>query len=277
MPPHGAACGESEAFRAVWDNRPVTRVGLLFPGEMGSLVGSAVDGEVLWASEGRSEATRKRAAGFTDVGTVRELVAASDIVISICPPAIAEDVAGEVAAEGLEGIYVEANAITPERMRRIAELLRCVDGSVIARTGLNLYLSGNAEDVAAVAALFPEGEVNAIPLEGGIGAASALKMAFGGWNKIGVALVAQAHAIARAYGVEDALAGEGVESDRILNAAPKAWRWAPEMEEVAATCAALGLPDGIPRGAAELYSRWDAHRDKPAELQRLLDDLTRSG
>ena len=232
---------------------------------------------MLWASEGRSEATRKRAEGFTDVGTVRELVAASEIVISVCPPAIAEDVAGEVAAEGLDGIYVEANAIAPERMKRIAGLLRCVDGSVIGRTGLNLYLSGDAEDVAAVAALFPEGEVNAIPLEGGIGAASALKMAFGGWNKIGVALAAQAHAIARAYGVEDALAGEGVESDRILNAAPKAWRWAPEMEEVAATCAALGLPDGIPRGAADLYSRWDEHRDKPAELQRLLDDLTRPG
>jgi 3-hydroxyisobutyrate dehydrogenase-like beta-hydroxyacid dehydrogenase len=255
----------------------VTRVGLLFPGEMGALVGSAVRGEVLWASEGRSEATRKRAAGFTDVGTVRELVAASDIVISLCPPAIAEDVAGEVAAEGLEGIYVEANAIAPERMRRIAGLLRCVDASVIGRTGLNFYLSGDGDDVAAVAALFPEGDVNAIPLEGGIGAASALKMAFGGWNKIGVALAAQAHAIARAYGVEDALAGEGVESDRILRAAPKAWRWAPEMEEVAATCAALGLPDGIPRGAADLYSRWDAHRDRPAELQQLLDDLTRAG
>ena len=45
------------------------------------------------------------------------------------------------------------------------------------------------------------------------------------------------------------------------------------MEEVAATCAALGLPDGIPRGAAELYRRWDAHRDRPVELERLLDDL----
>jgi len=240
---------------------------------MGALVGSAVQGEVLWASEGRSEATRERAAGFTDVGTVRELVAASEIVISLCPPAIAEDVAGEVAAEGFDGVYVEANAIAPERMKRIAGLLRCVDGSVIGRTGVHLYLSGDPGDVAQVAALFGEGDVRAISLQGGIGAASALKMAFGGWNKIGVALAAQAHAIARAYGVEDALAGEGVESDRVLNAGPKAWRWAPEMEEVAATCAALGLPEGIPRGAAELYSRWDAHRDRPTELERLLDDL----
>jgi 3-hydroxyisobutyrate dehydrogenase-like beta-hydroxyacid dehydrogenase len=246
---------------------------------MGALVGSAVQGEVLWASEGRSEATRARAAGFTDVGTVRELVAASDVVLSVCPPAIAEDVAGEVAAEGLDGIYVDANAIAPARMERIAGLLRCVDGSVIGRTGVHLYLSGDPDDVAQVAALFADGDVRAIPLEGGIGAASALKMAFGGWNKIAVALAAQAHAIARAYGVAEALEGEGVESDRVLNAAPKAWRWAPEMEEVAATCAALGLPDGIPLGAADLYSRWDAHRDRPAGLERLLDDLSpdRSG
>ena len=253
----------------------MTRVGLLFPGEMGTLVGAAAGADVLWASDGRSEATARRAseAGFRDVGTVDELVAQSEIVISLCPPAIAEEVAGQVAAAGFDGLYTEANAIAPARVERIAKTLRCVDGAVIVRAGLNLYLSGEKVDVDAVAGLFEDGEVNAIPLEGEIGAASALKMAFGGWNKIGTALAAQAYAIARAYGVEEALAGEGVESGRILRAGPKAWRWAPEMEEVAATCAALGLPDGMPRGAAELYSRWDAHRDRPAELERLLDDL----
>lgn len=243
---------------------------------MGAYVGAAVVGDVLWTSEGRSEATaaRAEAGGLQDVGTVRELVAESEIVLSICPPAIAEDVAGEVAAEGFDGIFVEGNAITPSRVERIAELLRCVDGSVIGGTGVNLYLSGDAADVAAVAALFGEdGEVKAIPLTGGIGAASALKMAYGGWNKIGVALTAQAHAIARAYGVEDALAGEGVDPERFARSARKAWRWAPEMEEVAATCAALGLPDGMGLGAAELFSRWDAHRDRQAEVGKLLDDL----
>ena len=256
----------------------MTRLGLLFPGEMGAAVGAAADAEVLWASAGRSEATAKRAAGFHDMGTVAELVAASDIVLSICPPAIAEDVAKDVAQAGFDGLFVEANAITPGRAERIASSLpRCVDGSVIARSGLNLYLSGDQDDITEVAAVFEDGEVNAIPLEGGIGAASALKMAFGGWNKIGTALTAQAYAIARAYGVEDALAGEGVESDRILRAGPKAWRWAPEMEEVAETCASLGLPDAIPRGAADLYSRWEGHRDRPAELGKLLDDLSADG
>jgi len=252
----------------------VTQVGLLFPGEMGALVGSAVAGDVLWASEGRSEATRARAEGLRDVGTVRELVAESEIVISLCPPAIAEDVAGEVAAEGFDGIYLDANAIAPERVRRIAGYLRCVDGAVISRSDVNLYLSGEPEDVAAVAALFPEGEVKPIPLQGGVGSASALKMAFGGWNKIGTALTAQAYAIARAYGVEGALAGEGVDSDRFVRSARKAWRWAPEMDEVAATSEALGLPGGMGRGAADLFRRWDAHRDQPAELEELLDDLT---
>src|SRR5262245_5658591 len=98
-------------------------------------------------------------------------------------------------------------------------------------------------------------------------------MAFGGWNKIAIALVAQAHAIARAYGAEVELAAEGVDAARIVSAAPRAWRWAPEMEEVAATCAELGLPDEIARGAADLYGRWNAHRDRKAELDRLLDDL----
>src|SRR5688500_2371586 len=243
---------------------------------MGALVGAAVQGEVLWASEGRSEATAARAqeAGFRDVGSVRELAKQSEIVLSICPPAIAEEVAAEVFGAGFEALYVDANAITPARVKRIAEHGRCVDGSLIARTGVNLYLSGEADDVAEVAALFPRGEVTAIPLDGGIGAASALKMAFGGWNKIGVALAAQAYAIAHAYGVEDALAAEGVESKGFVRGSGRAWRWAPEMEEVAETAASVGLPDGMGRAAADLFRRWEAHRDQPAELEQLLDDLT---
>jgi 3-hydroxyisobutyrate dehydrogenase-like beta-hydroxyacid dehydrogenase len=259
----------------------VTRVGLLFPGEMGAEVGAAAHAEVLWASEGRSETTARRAAAFRDLATLAALVAESEVMLSICPPAIAERVASSVAEAGFTGLYIEGNAIAPARAERIAAALaergaRVVDGSLIARTGLNLYLSGDPEDVERAAALFTGTDVTAVALPGGIGAASALKMAFGGWNKIGIALAAQAYAIARAYGVEEALAGEGVESDRVVRAGPKAWRWAPEMEEVADTCKSLGLPDGLGSGAAELYSRWSAHRDQPAELGQLLEDLLAS-
>jgi 3-hydroxyisobutyrate dehydrogenase-like beta-hydroxyacid dehydrogenase len=179
------------------------RVGLLVPGEMGAAVGAAARAEVVWASEGRSEATARRAAdaGLVDVGSVADLVRSSEIVLSICPPAIAEEVAAQVAGLGFEGLYVEANAVSPMRMERIAGLLPyTVDGSIIGRQGIHLYLAGDEEDVERVAGLFAGSDVQAFSLGPRIGAASALKMAFGGWNKIGIALIAQAHAIARAYG-----------------------------------------------------------------------------
>jgi 3-hydroxyisobutyrate dehydrogenase-like beta-hydroxyacid dehydrogenase len=238
---------------------------------MGAAVGASVRGEVLWAREGRSEATAQRAAGFTDVGSVEEVVRRSNVVLSICPPAIAEETAERVFALGFEGIYVDANAISPARMRRIAALgQRVVDGSIIASSGINLYLAG--EDAEEVSALMGDG-VTAAVVGRELGAASALKMAFGGWNKIGIALTGQAYAIAKAYGVTDQLEAEGVTADRLPRMAGRAWRWAPEMEEIADTCAELGLPDQIPRGAAELYRRWEQHRGAAVGLDQLLDDL----
>lgn len=226
---------------------------------MGAAVGAAVRGDVLWASDGRSEATRRRAAAFTDVLSVERLVEASEVVLSICPPAIAEEVAEQVFGHGFDGVFVEANAISPQRMRRIATLgPRVVDGSIIAAHGVNLYLAG--QEAEAVAALFEDTDVKAIPLDAELGAASALKMAFGGWNKIGVALTAQAHAIAGAYRVGEWLEAEGVPADRLPGIADRAWRWAPEMEEIAEVCAELELSDAIPRGAAAFYRRLSEER-----------------
>jgi 3-hydroxyisobutyrate dehydrogenase-like beta-hydroxyacid dehydrogenase len=252
-------------------------VGVLFPGEMGAAVGADVRGRVLWASEGRSEATRHRAGAFEDVGTLAELVARSDAILSICPPGIAEDVAREVAGLGFGGLYVDANATSPGRMERIARLLpRVVDGSIVAKTAVNVYLSGPQDLVDEAAALFAGERVVPLPLPGGIGAASALKMAFAGWNKIGVLLEAQAYAVARAYGLEDELAREGVESRRIARAAGRAWRWTDEMHEIADTHAALGLDDGIARGAAAALKAWSGHRDESdLPLPDLLDELRR--
>jgi Domain of unknown function (DUF1932) len=256
----------------------VTRVGLLFPGEMGAIVGAAARGEVVWASKGRSAETAARAAagGFRDVGSLDALVRESELVLSICPPGIAEEVARAVAEAGFDGLYVEANAIAPARAEGIAAEtgLRLVDGGIIARTRVALYLSGGPEDVERVAGLFTGSDVDAIGLPGGAGAASALKLAFGGWNKIGVLLAAQAHAIARAYGVTDALSAEGVGTETIPRAGPKAWRWEAEMEEVAAACAELGLPDGLGRAAAEVCRRWQHHRGGRPELGELLTDLS---
>ena len=251
------------------------RVGLLFPGEMGAVVGADVRGTVVWASEGRSAATRARATAFDDTGTVAELAAHSDAILSVCPPAIAEDVAREVAGLGFGGLYVDANATSPARMERIGGLLpRVVDGSIVAKLRLNLYLSGEPADVAAAAALFAGDTVQPLPLPGGIGAASALKMAFAGWNKIGAVLEAQAYAVASAYGLEAELEREGVESRRIGRTAGRAWRWVAEMHEIGDTHAALGLDDGVARGAAAALEAWAGHRDEiDIPVPTLLDEL----
>lgn len=250
-------------------------LGLLFPGEMGAAVGRAANARVLWASGGRSSATVERAAAFEDVHSIAALTEQSAVILSICPPAIAEEVAREVASLRFEGLYVDANAISPAKMGGIARLFeRVLDGSIIGRTVTRLYLSGDPREIDVVAGLFTGTEVETAPLAGGIGAASAVKMAFSGWNKIGLALTAQAHAIARAHGVEAALEAEGVTPERLRRAAASAWRWGPEMAEIEDSCRELGLPTGMARGAQELFDQWSAHRDdRDVELERLLDEL----
>ncbi|MGL5810767.1 MAG: NAD(P)-binding domain-containing protein, partial [Nocardioides sp.] len=103
-------------------------VAVLHPGRMGAAVAAQLRRggvRVLWCSVGRSAATARRAeeAGFEPVGSLAEVVAVADIVLSICPPEFAEDLATSVAGHGFGGLYVEANAISPGRCVRMAGLL----------------------------------------------------------------------------------------------------------------------------------------------------------
>jgi 3-hydroxyisobutyrate dehydrogenase-like beta-hydroxyacid dehydrogenase len=273
-PPGASGGAPAPALLVIPRTLACVDVGLLHPGEMGAAVGGAIRGRVLWASAGRSEATRSRAARFEDAGTLPALAGRSDVVLSVCPPEFAEDVAREVAACGFEGVFVDANATSPARAERIASpFARAVDGSITARGSIRLYLSGAPDDVELVRGLF-DAPVEAVALPGGIGAASAIKMAFAGWNKIGAVLEAQAYAVARAYGLEEALEREGVDEGRVGRTAARAWRWSAEMHEIGDTHAALGLDDGIARGAAAALERWRAHRDDPSVApERLLDEL----
>ena len=89
-------------------------------------------------------------------------------------------------------------------------------------------------------------------------------MAYAGWTKGSSALLLAIRALARAEGVEDTLLEEWRTSlpqleDRSVAAArsaqKKGWRWIGEMEEIARTFGAAGLPDGFHRAAAEIYRR----------------------
>lgn len=244
-------------------------IGVLHPGAMGAALGAALvanDHEVLWVSAGRSDSTRARAdaAGLVDVGAMEALVARSEVVISICPPEHAVEVASGVRDAGFAGVFVDANAISPETAKRIAPT---VDGGVIGGPPrvagtTRLYLSGPA--AADVAALFAGSVLDAPVLDDQIGTASALKMTYAAYTKGVSALLLALRETARANGVDQYLLDEWAISQPDLGAiseiaaassGPKAWRWIAEMEEIASTFAAAGQPDGFHRAAAEVYRR----------------------
>ena len=238
-------------------------VGLLHPGEMGAAVGAVLRGQgvrVVWASEGRSEETRARAeaAGLEDAGSVVE-VARSDVVFSICPPHAALEVAR--SAE-FAGVYVDANAVSPATAREVAEAVgEFVDGGIVGSPPrepgtARLYLSGDR--ASEVAELFAGSALDARVVSN----ASALKMAYAAWTKGTAAMLLAIRELAFREGVEEALLAEWDLSqpelrDRFARAArsaeAKGWRWVGEMEEIAATFEAAGLPGGFHRAAAEVY------------------------
>jgi 3-hydroxyisobutyrate dehydrogenase-like beta-hydroxyacid dehydrogenase len=248
-----------------------TTIGLLHPGEMGAAVGrclASAGHRVLWAPEGRGRATKDRAeaAGLTGVA-LAEIVARSDVIVSVCPPHAARDVARQVA--GFRGLYLDANAISPATAGEVAAIVAAggagyADGGIIGpppvAPGLTrLYLSGPR--AAEVQALFGGTDVDArvVPPPG---SASAVKMAYASWTKGSAALLLAARALALAEGVEPVLLEEwgisqpGLERRSAAatgSATAKGWRWVAEMEEIAATMAAAGLPDGFHQAAAEIY------------------------
>jgi 3-hydroxyisobutyrate dehydrogenase-like beta-hydroxyacid dehydrogenase len=264
----------------------MTTIGLLNPGEMGSMVGAAVrsgGSRVLWAGEGRSAVTRKRAseAGLEDAGSVSALVAASDVILSVCPPAAAVDVASQVAKLRFAGTYVDGNAIAPATAREIGGIVEkggagFVDGGIIGPPPVKpgttrFYVSGRGAE--RIAAILTAGPLQAIVVPGGPGAASTVKMAYASWTKGSAALLLAVCALASAEGVEDSLVREWKISQPELSAraegaarsnAKKAWRFIGEMEEIAATFAAAGLPDAFHQGAAEIYRRMEIYKEGPA-------------
>jgi hypothetical protein len=296
-----------------------TTIGLLHPGEMGAAVGqclTAAGHEVLWLAAGRSPASaaRAEAAGLTAAASLADLAGRSQMIVSVCPPHGALDVARAVAGTGFGGVYVDANAVAPGTAREAAGIVRdasFVDGGIIgtppvAPGFIRLYLSGAR--AAEVDGLFERTPVRTIVVDhssvgpwagagdhgnagagagaeqDGIGLASAVKMAYAAWTKGSAALLLTVRALARAEGVEDVLLAEwagsqpglGKRSDGAAGAATrKGWRWVAEMEEIAATMAGAGLPDGFHQGAAEVYRR--APHEAGLGMEAVLDALRGPG
>ena len=248
------------------------RVAVLHPGEMGSAVGAALvesATEVVWLPEGRSAATRRRAdaAGLVEAEDLRDC----DVVLSVCPPGAAAEVARLVS--GFSGVYVDANAVSPGTAEVVAATVEAgggsyVDGGIIGPPPrepgtTRLYLSG--DPAGEVARLFVDSRLEPVVVEAGRFAASATKRTYAAWTKVSAALLLSVHEAAERLDVDDVLRAEWAGSlpelaERLASAqrsaAAKGWRWEAEMREIAATFAAVGMPSGFGESAADVFGRF---------------------
>ncbi|MBD0338350.1 MAG: NAD(P)-dependent oxidoreductase [Thermoleophilia bacterium] len=242
-------------------------VGVLHPGEMGAAVAAVARGDVWWAPEGRSEATAARArdAGLRPA-PLPELLGRCDVLISICPPHAALDVAA--ACAGYRGVYCDANAISPDSMSRVAGLVAgdVVDGGIVGgpprMPGTRFYLSGGA--AGEIGALFAGTVLEPVVIGDEIGAASALKLCYAAWTKGSAALLLTVAEAAERLGLGEALRAEWERSqpglaEQLASAAraadAKGWRWVAEMREIESTLLAAGLPGGYHGAAAETFEQ----------------------
>jgi len=259
-------------------------IALLHPGNMGATIGAAAvasGARVVWASAGRSGATRKRAeqAGLADVGNLAAALGQSEVVLSVCPPHAALSVAHEVAEMTFPGIYVDANAVsraTAEEIGRIVSEAGAsfVDGGIIGspvkKAGTTrLYLSGVGAE--RIAELFTGTMLDARAIGDRPGAASALKLAYAAWTKCSDILAIAIRAYADHEGIDAALLDEWAISQPVLEkkcdraasvAVPKAWRYVGEMQEIAEAFKSAGLPGGFHDAAAEVCERLACFKDQ---------------
>jgi 3-hydroxyisobutyrate dehydrogenase-like beta-hydroxyacid dehydrogenase len=270
------------------------RIGILHPGEMGaSVAASAASGgnEVLWASEGRSAATRERAGKqqLRDCGTLMALASECSVLLSVCPPHAAEETAHRVVATGYKRMYVDANAISPSRVKRIGRTMSAagidfVDGGIIGPPAWTsdttcLYLSGpSAQEIVNC---FSTGPLQAVAMGNEVGQASALKMCFAAYSKGSLALLCGVLATAEKLGVRDTLFKQWTHDNaefagnvpkRVRQVTAKAWRFVAEMEEISATFEGAGMPGEFHAAAGAIYSRMAGFKDD-AEMPPFEDVL----
>jgi 3-hydroxyisobutyrate dehydrogenase-like beta-hydroxyacid dehydrogenase len=273
----------------------MTTIGLIGAGHMGSGLGWALrqgGHEVVTTLAGRSARTA-RLVGEAGVGTLpdlRAVVGAADVLLVVTPPASAVAAAEEIAAidTGARPLVADLNAIGPSTVEHLGATLGAagfdlVDGAIsgpppTVRPGARIFLSGPA--AARIAGLGWR-HVQPIVVGTAIGAASAVKMCTASVYKGTTALLIQALRTAGHHGVADHVLAElgqaGFEPAReIAVAATKAWRYVPEMREIAATQSAAGQPGALFEAMALVYeelARTDLAAGDPETVEVTLDDV----
>ena len=275
----------------------MTTILLLHPGEMGASIGTElvrIGHDVGWVNAGRSNETQQRArrGNLAEHPSLVDGLSDAAVVLSICPPEFAHDVAFSVSQTGYSGTYVDANATSPETALSIGKMFgtRFADGSIIGgpvseRGSPRLYFSGDAADTAA--SLFADTVISVQVIAGNQVAASSLKMCYAAYTKGSSALILNIRALAEKRGVSEALFDEWSKSQPDLvtrserigpSTSRKGWRFAAEMEEIARTFQEVDLPNGFHLAAAEVYRRMTPFKGRPpASTRQVIDVLNSRG
>lgn len=254
-------------------------IGIISPGDMGQAVALSLKNmgyAVHTALDGRSERTRTltHEAGLTDCGSIHKLIETCEVVLSILNPAAATEnahtVAEAIKASGHSRAFVDCNAVAPQTMSEIAAIIAaaggiCIDAGIIGppprgKSRMRMYVSGPH---AAWMQQIANPGIDVRVMSERIGDASAIKMCYASYTKGAVALGVEMLMTARRLGVDAALDRELQESlaanrdwifSRSTSMPPKAYRWVPEMLEIAKTFEGVGLTPRILQGAADMYA-----------------------
>ncbi len=259
---------------------PSTVVGILYGGELGSSLGGLLtntDVTVVTTTQGRSHRTRTLVseAGLKSLPTLRDVVAASDIIISLVTPSSAVDVARRFAeVVGVDGtnpdIFIDMNSTSPQTADRINGIIgetgvRFCDAAVQGlasklRTGGTLFLSGEA---AADAAPLFSGALRTRDLGTEAGRASLMKMLLGGFTKslgasfLVLALLSRSSSIAGEFLAAFRMQYPEIMPvlERLLPTYPQhSGRRAEEMIELADTLRLAGLPTWFADSAQQTFA-----------------------
>ena len=231
-------------------------VGIVGPGAMGVALGrcfAAGGHPVLTTAAGRSESTARRLAeaDIADAGSLDAVVAGAAVVVSVVPPAQARGVADELAASASRTsaapLVVEANAVSPGTVTDVAARLGLdlVDAAISgpppspdSDRPTRVFLSGPRS--AEVASLGVPG-VRWIEITGDLGAASAARCApprcARATRRSSSTPCSPPSATAWWTRCSRTCSFDYPRDDvrQAAVAATKAWRFADEMEEIAAT------------------------------------------
>ena len=238
---------------------PINTVAILSPGDMGHAVGRRLrenELRVVTCLAGRSPRTRALSedAGIEDIPSMEELVAYSDVVLSIttseAAPALCQEVADAIRSTGTELLFAECNAIAPQKTRSLEPIITGVGSR---------YVDASGEHASELERLRDYGlDIRVVGPE--VGQASGLKMVYAASTKGSTALFTQLLLAAEQMGLSEQLRAEiqdGPIYKRMLGAVPsapaRAQRWISEMEEIEATFQHLGTTPHLFQGVTDMY------------------------